>query len=281
MGKISLALEKSVRQKASAAKQPSKSIGTERSTEALPARQRGPLDEATPRVDPKLITLSKEHSFATEQFRLLKTHLRYGMGDPPPRSIMITSALPGEGKSFVATNLAVSFAQNIKEHVLVIDCDLRRPSVHRIFGLNDPEGLSEYLQNGKDLSEFLIKTGQNKLTLLPAGRPPGNPLELLSSEKMMALLKEVKDRYSDRFVFLDSPPPLMTADANALVGIVDTVLLVVKKNGAGRELVSDLVQNIGKDKIAGVVFNHFEISKLNALGYGKYGKIGKYRQYYR
>jgi exopolysaccharide/PEP-CTERM locus tyrosine autokinase len=280
MGKISSAFEKSARQKEATVKpipdenRKDPDIGVH-----PPKIPSGSMGDAAQQVDPNLITLSSDHSFAHEQFRQLKTALLFGL-EKRPRLIMITSALPGEGKSFVAANLAASIAQNIKEHVLLVDCDLRRPAIHRMFGIGNPPGLSEYLQNGRELSEFLVKTGHNKLTLLPAGRSPQNPLELLSSEKMTALLKEVKERYNDRFVILDSPPPRLTAESNALARLVDAVLLVVKNGGAGRDLITDLVQNIGKEKIAGVVFNHFEIPKLSSLGYGKYGKYGKYKGYY-
>jgi exopolysaccharide/PEP-CTERM locus tyrosine autokinase len=281
MGKIAAALEKSGQQLEAA--RPDRAV--HKPEQATAAHSKGAASrrksKPTPSLtDRNLVVLSQSNPFAVEQFNQLKTNLLFG-NSKPPQLIMITSALPGEGKSFVAANLAASIAQNIKEHVLLIDCDLRRPAIHRIFGLQDPPGLSDYLQNGKDLSEFLIKTGHNKLTLLPAGRSPRNPLELLSSEKMKDLLKEVKERYGDRFVILDSPPPRLTAESNALARLVDGVVLVVKKGAAGRDVINDLVKGIGKEKLAGVVFNHFEMPKLSALGYGKYGKYGKYHQYYK
>lgn len=282
MGKIASALEKSGQQvKAAPRPEPVRraAVGAPVAA-AAKAAPRKTSKPAPARVDPNLVVLSQSSPFAVEQFNQLKTNLLFG-NDKPPQLIMITSALPGEGKSFVAANLAVSIAQNIKEHVLLIDCDLRRPAIHRIFGLQDPPGLSNYLENGKDLSEFLVNTGHNKLTLLPAGKSPQNPLELLSSEKMKNLLNEVKKRYSDRFVILDSPPPRLTAESNALARLVDGVVLVVKKGAAGRDVINDLVKSIGKEKLTGVVFNHFEIPKISALGYGKYGKYGKYHGYYK
>jgi len=280
MGKISSALEKSARQKKADQKE-----GPDGTHAASKADSRRPADRtirvASPRIDSNLVTLSKEASFATEQFRLLKTHLRYGMGDHPPRSIMITSALPGEGKSFVAANLAVSLAQNRKEHVLLIDCDLRKPTIQKIFGMQNLPGLSEFLQHGGDISKFLVSTVQEKLTILPAGRPPANPLELLASEEMADLLKELAHRYGDRYLVIDTPPPTMTAEANALARQVDAILLVVRKGRASRDTISDLVENLDREKIAGVVFNHFIIPKMSALGYGKYAKYGKYKQYYK
>ena len=282
MGKISSAFEKAAGQKKGGAGAASatgdKAPGKQTRQAVSPRRD---LRLAAHPLDPNLVTLSTESSFATEQFRLLKTHLRYGMGDHPPRSIMVTSALPGEGKSFVAANLAISLAQNRKEHVVLIDCDLRKPTIQKLFGMKNLPGLSEYLQNGTDISDFIVGTVQEKLTLIPAGRPPANPLELLASEEMADLLQELKQQYSDRYLIIDTPPPTMTAEANALARQVDAILLVVRKGRASADTVSDLVENLNREKIAGVVFNHFEIPRVSALGYGRYAKYGKYKQYYK
>lgn len=285
MGKIAAALEKSRRP-----------VEPSRAPQPFQAPKVKPVEEANrpvPRTkgsvrspnntDPNLITLSQsqDHHFASEQFKLLKTHLLFSKEGPPPRLIMITSALPGEGKSFVAANLAVSIAQNVNEHVLLIDCDLRRPRIHKIFGMGESPGLSEYLSNGHDISEFLVKTPQEKLTLLPAGRVPVNPLELIASQKMTDLLGEIRNRYNDRYVVIDSPPPHLTAEANALAQLVDTVLLVIRQGAADRSIISELIGNLGKDKIGGVVFNRFDMTNIGAIGYGKYGKYGKYKGYYK
>lgn len=282
MGKIAAALEKSGRHIESPL--PPKPVDAPNAKTA--ERPAGPVAQAkfetiSKGVDPNLITLGGNQSFATEQFKLLKTHLLFEKGDHPPRLIMVTSTLPGEGKSFVSANLAVCFAQNVNEHVLLIDCDLRRPTIHKLFGMDTPPGLSEYLQNGKDLSQFLVKTPQDKLTLLPAGRIPKNPLELIASQKMNELLSEIKHRYNDRYVIIDTPPPHLTAESNALAKQVDAVLLVIKHGFADRSIISDLAEKIGKEKLAGVVFNHFEMPGLSTLGYGKYGKYGKYSHYYK
>jgi Mrp family chromosome partitioning ATPase len=113
---------------------------------------------------------------------------------------MVTSAVPGEGKSFIASNLAINLAQNIAKYVLLADCDLRRPSIHRRFGFSQVKGLSDHLENGTRLSSLLLKTVVDKLTLLPAGQPPLNPSEILSSAKMGNLIDELKSRYDDRYL---------------------------------------------------------------------------------
>jgi exopolysaccharide/PEP-CTERM locus tyrosine autokinase len=182
---------------------------------------------------------------------------------------MVTSALPGEGKSFLAANLAVTIAQNINEHVLLMDCDMRQPSVNRMFGFGRVPGLSEYLSEGFPLPSLLLKTGISKLTLLTAGAPPTNPSELLSSSRMSSLLAEVQARYPDRYVIIDSPPPHLTAEAQVIARQVDGILIVVKYRGTDRNLVADLVEKLGKEKVLGVVFNFFD-QRVSAYK-GKYG----------
>jgi protein-tyrosine kinase len=228
------------------------------------------------RVDKNLVTLLKPHSYEAEQFKILRTSLLFPSCGQPARSIMVTSALPGEGKSFVAANLAISISQNINEHVLLIDCDLRKSAVQRYFGFSDVPGMSDYLAHGKPLSTLLLKSGVNKLTLLPGGKTPHNPSELLSSNKMSELLVEVKERYSDRYVIIDSPPPKLTAETNALAKQVDGILIVVKYGSTDREAVRDLIQGFDKEKILGVVVNWFDIRSLNGYHYGTYKKYSDY-----
>lgn len=228
------------------------------------------------RVDKNLITLLKPHSYEAEQFKMLRTGLLFPSSGEPARSIMVTSALPGEGKSFVAANLAVSIAQNINEYVLLMDCDLRKPTIQRYFGFGNVPGMSDYLALGKSLSTLLIKTGLNKLTILPGGKPPHNPSELLSSNKMSELLNEVKKRYSDRYVIIDSSPPKLTAETIALAKQVDGILIVVKFGSTAREAVRDLIQSLGKEKILGVIVNWFDLRSSNGYHYGTYKKYSNY-----
>lgn len=206
-------------------------------------------------LDKGLVTHLKPHSFEAEQFRILKTTILFPHKGTPPRTIMVTSSAPGEGKSFVASNIAISIAKSIDEYVLLMDCDLRLPSLHTRFGFSDIPGLSEYLLEGKSLGSIIRKTAIDKLSLLPAGKPPSNPSELISSEQMRRLLHEVKDRYEDRYIIIDSPPPYLTAEANALARQVDGIIIVVKTGKTKRSDVQDLIDTYGKEKILGVVKN--------------------------
>jgi protein-tyrosine kinase len=209
-------------------------------------------------LDKNLVALLDPQSFEAEQFKILRTNLLFPESGRSPLLVMVTSALPGEGKSFVAANLAVSVAQHVNWNVLLIDCDLRRPSIHRQFGYQESPGLSDYLSNGISLQPLLLKTSIDNLTILPSGKPPGNPSELLSSNRMSALLKEVAARYNDRFIIIDSPPPRLAAESGALARLVDGIVLVVKYASTPREAVSDLIDKIGKDKVLGAIINRFE-----------------------
>ena len=231
------------------------------------------------KMEQNLVSLFNPQSFEAEQFKILRSNLLYPVSGKPPRSLMVTSPMPGEGKSFVAANLAISVALNINRHVLLMDCDLRRPSVHTSFGFEGVPGLSDYLSKGVALSDLLIRTSIDKLTILPGGQPPDNPSELLSSERMSELLAEATERYEDRLIILDSPPPTMTAETSVLARWVDGVVIVIKHNKTPRESVSDVIDKMGKDKIIGAVINNFEVyssrysKKYYGSGYGKgYGK---------
>lgn len=227
-------------------------------------------------IDKNLVALLKPKSFEAEQFKMLRTSLLFPVSGKVPRSIMVTSSVPSEGKSFVSANLAVSIAQSIQEHVLLVDCDMRRSCLHKLFGFGEIPGLSDYLSNGTSLSSVLVKTDVNKLTILPGGKPPQNPTELLSSRQMSKLLEELKERYSDRYIVIDTPPPLMTAETCALSRQVDGILLVVKYGTTPRKMVMDLIEMIGKEKILGVVLNKFNMKLSRYYGYRKYSQYAKY-----
>ena len=224
-------------------------------------------------IDPMLVTGLKPQSIESEQFRQLKNNILFPEKGNPPRCIMVTATSPGEGKSFVAANLAISIAQNIDEYVLLLDCDLRSPSIDSMFGFNHVQGLSEYLSQSKPLSSVLVKSFLNKLTLLPAGKIPPNPSELLSSEQMKRLIHEVKLRYSDRYIIIDTPPPYLTSETNAISRQVDGIIIVIQQGKTRKKDVLNLIDIYGREKIIGVVYNFAK--KRTGYGYGKYG-YGKY-----
>lgn len=219
--------------------------------------------------DPKLLTYFEPNSVEAETFKLLSAQLLFPKNEQKKRLIMVTSTFPGEGKSFIASNLAVSIARGINEHVLLIDCDFRRPNLHKIMGCSNAEGLRDHLNGKKQLSDLMLKTTINKLTLLPAGKESTNPTELLASNKMRATLEEVKTRYSDRFIIVDAGPALATAEAEVLSNYVDTIIFVVMSGKTPREAIKKNIRRLGREKILGIFFNGYSESFKN------------YQKYYR
>jgi protein-tyrosine kinase len=227
------------------------------------------------KIDKNLVALKAPQSLEAEQFKILRTNLLFPFSGEPPRSIMVSSFLPGEGKSFTSANLAVSIAQNIDQNVLLIDCDLRKPSIQSMFGFDDCIGLSEYLLKDVSLSSIIYKTNIERLSIIPGGHVPENPSELLSCKEMSDLIIEVKERYADRIVLIDSPPLKLTPEAIVLSRLVDGIVLVIKCGSTDRDLVSGMVDSIEKDKILGVVFNHCNKKAMPYYGYGKNKKTKK------
>jgi len=220
-------------------------------------------------IDENIITLSKPYSFEAEQFKKLRTNILFPNTGRSPRSILVTSAVPGEGKSFVAANLSVSIANNIDKHVLLMDCDIRKPCIHSRFGFKNLPGLSEYLSGERTLESVFARTAVNRLAILPGGLPPANPSELLSSMRMTDLLKEIVARYRDRYIVIDAPPPQLCAETNAIARQVDGILLVIKYGSTKQDAINDLIDLFGKKNIIGVVFNEFD-SKMSPYSYDSY-----------
>lgn len=225
-------------------------------------------------IDRNLVALHDPQSFEAEQFKILRTNILFPLAGNTPRSILLTSTAPGEGKTFSAANLAISIALNINRYVLLIDADLRRPQMHTRFGFPAVPGLSNYLAEGRPLSTLLLHTKVEKLTLLPAGPPPNNPSELISSERMANLLTEVTARYPDRLIVIDAPPPAMAAETGVLARQVDGILVVVRYGGTRREALADLVNRLGEKKILGSIVNRVETTDSRYYGY-KYAGYGK------
>ncbi len=226
-------------------------------------------------LDDKLIMHHAPQSLEASFFKVLKTNLLFPAVGKPAKSILVTSAIPGDGKSFISANIAISIAQGIEEHVLLIDCDMRRPTIHKYFGISQEPGLSSFLTNENDIAPYLVKTSIAKLTVLPSGQPPTNPTELLTATKMKNLLEQVKLRYDDRFIVLDSPPPSMAPETTAIAKQVDGVLLVVRAGKTPKDAVSNIIELIGKEKIVGIVLNDCEQSVKKYYGYAKSYYKGK------
>jgi protein-tyrosine kinase len=220
-----------------------------------------------------LVVLSSPDSMDAENFKTLRGQILFPKDREAPHTILVTSAFPGEGKTFVASNLAVTLALSVDDYVLLIDADLRRASIHQMFGFSNARGLNEYLIGQKGLDELLVETGIEKLSVLPAGKRPRNPSELLSSKMMAQFLKETKEKYKNHFIIIDSPPSHITTEAKFLSKHVDAIILVVMAQKTQRKDVHKAIDDLGRDKVLGIVFNGYDQAHK---GYNKY-----YDKYYK
>lgn len=208
------------------------------------------------KLNKSLFIAHQPHSYLAEQFRSLRTRCLSLNGKKPLRTLLVTSSLPEEGKTTVASNLAVSIAQGFDEQVILVDADLRKPSLHEIFMLNQKDGLVAALNNKHLLPAALQKTGIEKLTVLPSGEPPENAAKLITSKKIQQLITEINSLYEDHFIIFDSTPILNTSEPTILAQQVDATLFVIHAGKTSRELAEKAVDTLGKDKILGVIFNH-------------------------
>jgi len=222
-----------------------------------------PEDEAT-------VLIAPPDSFAAEQFRKLKIQM-FHVSPNPPHIILVTSTTPDEGKSTVSFNLALSISQEIQKKAILVDADLRRPSV--LFKKHKAtRGLSNYLSERIPLAEILIRFEEN-FWIVPAGPSSRKSSELIGTKRMTELLASLREFGEETYTIIDSPPILSTSEPAMLTKMADAVILVVKADQTPRESIRRAVQIIDRQKIVGVVFNQVE---LKALGY--YSKY--YHRYY-
>jgi protein-tyrosine kinase len=227
---------------------------------------------------PQLMASFQPGSLAAEQFRKLRGHLLRMKSPESPRAIMVTSATNGEGKSFVAANLAAGIATDLHTQALLVDCDLRNPSLSKWFDLPETKGLSDYLSGSGATCEYMFKTGLEKLSLLPAGTIQENPTELIGSKKMEAFIRELKSKQSNRYIIFDSTPVLATTEPEVLGRLVDGILFVVRAGLTPRETIQQAMRSLEKEKILGVVLNDLNF-KSSALHSRYFGSDGYYYEY--
>jgi len=233
----------------------------------------GPVQINQALLDARLKAFFETDSIAGECVRVLRTKIQLKNLQERPRTILITSPQPGDGKTTLATALAFYMAQGAHGDVVLIDADLRAPSVHKSLGLKPRQGLCEYLQGDKALAPYIVKTSVPGLSFLSAGKPPPNPSEVLSSAKMQQLLQGLKCGNSDRYVIIDAAPAHLVSETPFLASIVDGVVMVVRSGKTEKETLLQAIENVGRDKILGLVFNaSSEPSKSYRDYYRYYGK---------
>ncbi|QWV91856.1 XrtA-associated tyrosine autokinase [Geomonas oryzisoli] len=205
---------------------------------------------------PFLVNLLDPHSPAAEEYRKLKSVLvKLTDGEPFKNAIMVTSSVPGEGKSLTALNLAVSLAQGLDHTVLLVDADLRRPSLHHYLEIEQGVGLADILKGTAEIPQAIVQTGLGKLSLIRSGSRVENPVELFTSQKMRVLVDELKHRYPDRYLIFDTPPLLPFAESRVLANIVDGVLLVVRERLPSQDELLEAYEAVKGPGLLGVVYN--------------------------
>lgn len=211
--------------------------------------------------------LYDSRSSAAEAYRVLRTSVLLSTAGSPPKTILVTSGQAGEGKTTTTINTAMSLAQ-LNASVLVIDADLRRPSAHKMFGVQSTRGLSTYLSRGDvDLKDLIQKLDIPNLSLLPCGAIPPNPAELISSGKMKTMIKELSEHYDH--ILIDSPPLMNVTDPVILSTLVDGVILVVHGGKSNKNVIRRTRQeliNVGA-KIFGVVLNNVDMKHADEYDY--------------
>jgi capsular exopolysaccharide synthesis family protein len=203
--------------------------------------------------------------FLVEQFRKLAASLLHGQRDGRLKTLMVTSAVPGEGKTLTALNLALVLTEVYRRRVLLIDADLRRPRISEAANLRVADGLAEALKSPGERKVSVVQLS-DLLTLLPAGRPDPEPLSGLTSPRMQKLLEEASEQFE--WVIIDTPPVEAAADASLLAAIVDAIILVVRAEHTAHGAVQSAIESLGRDRIFGVVLNG--VSADSVESYGEY-----------
>jgi protein-tyrosine kinase len=226
-----------------------------------------------PEMGEESIFVAETNSFAAEQFRKMKTHI-FRISPVPPRCILVTSALPAEGKTTVTMNLAISIGQEFHKKVIVIDADLRNPSLYPAKFANR-KGLSDYLSNETPISDVLKSFNGEKYVLISAGSASSKAAELVGSNKMKALIKTLRDMDEEVCLLIDSPPILAASEPLMLSEWVDGVILVVMADQATRGSIKKAFGAIDPKKIIGIVFNNKNLKPSKSYSdyyYGNYKK---------
>jgi capsular exopolysaccharide synthesis family protein len=224
-------------------------------------------------LDHRLVAALAPRSLAAEQYRSLRTRVRQAENGRSLRSIIITSPSKGDGKSLTAANLSLTMAQEFQPRVLLLDADLRRPSIHTLFGIGDAPGLSDVLMGGAALEDALVHLEDLHLSSLPAWLPPTIPAELLGSAAMRRTLETLRTRF-DRII-IDMPPVEPLADVHILTPLADAVLMIVRAGVTEKPAIDRALHGLDVSKVLGLVLNEAatdnDSDRYNGYGYGYIG----------
>lgn len=201
----------------------------------------------------KSILSGNVQSVITEQYRLLRSKLSSLNGSHTNNVLAITSARKGEGKSLTSVNLAIVMAEDTKKKILLIDGDMRKPSIHTFFNCKAEYGLIDLLMHKADIESAMIPSGIKNLTLLLAGEPSKSPSDLLAASVFREIIEKIRKRFD--YIIIDSPPIMPFAVMNIISDVVDGILLVVRAEKTPKEMILEALKTLNKENIIGVVFN--------------------------
>jgi capsular exopolysaccharide synthesis family protein len=210
------------------------------------------VDRLAPSTAGKVVVDRNMVPASREQYRRLAATLLHGQATSGLKVVMVTSAAVGEGKSLTASNLALTFSESYQRRVLLIDADLRRPSLHQLFNFSAGVGLSEALMLPDD-QRLTLHRASSHLSVVPAGAPSNDPMAGLSSDRMRGVIEEAREAFD--WVIIDTPPVGLLSDASLLGAMVDGVLLVVKAGATPFERVQRAIDAVGRERVLGVVLN--------------------------
>lgn len=203
-----------------------------------------------------LVTAIDPHTQAAEEYRKLKSVIvQLTKSESFMNMLMVTSSIGSEGKSVTAANLALSLAQEFDHTVLLVDADIRKPTLHTYLGTENTVGLTDCLLDGVNVRDALIHTGIGKLSFLSAGRAVPNPAEVFTSQRIRDFFLEMKNRYKDRYIIIDTPPVLPFAETRSLSTIVDGIVLVAKEGLVTLHNIEETMACLKGTTMLGIVYN--------------------------
>ena len=226
-----------------------------------------PLNEA--HLNAHKIVAHNKQDKRSGSFDLLRTQLLHVMAENGWRTVGITSPTPSCGKSVVGINLACSIAHVAEQTALLVDCDLRRPSVARYLGLEPGPDIQDYFSGDQEISEVLVNPGIDRLTVLPTNKPIPGAAELLASSQAREMVSELKDRYDDRTIIFDLPPLLLADDVLAFLPNLDCVILVAETGKSTTAEIEECTSQLSRTNLACVVMNK-SIEGTGSYAYGYY-----------
>lgn len=246
---------------------PAATTARPRSTD-VPAKQTpvSILERMDPRVAQKVVVDRRVMPASLEQYRRLAASLHHAQAARGIKVVMIASAVPGEGKTLTASNLALTFSESYERSVLLIDGDLRKPGLHAVFGLDNSYGLADGL-TAMEERKLPVQRVSSRLAVLTAGVASRDPMAGLTSDRMRRLLDEAREGFD--WVFIDTPPVAFLSDANLLSHMVDAAVMVVKAGSTPFDLVQRAIDAIGRDRTVGVVLNRADPGE-DSSGYASY-----------